>query len=175
MRINHWEDVIKTFKALSYLVKSADPNGVIELFLSSNVNQPKESGKDETKSLVEYLSRQPPQGGRSHYGTCNMENCLASVLGRVKGALVPEKNIFGVPKKIARHVNVYIFTDALWEDTNGVVCGVEKPIENLSAFMRSNGLNRTSVALQFIQFGNSDLGRKRLEYLDNDLGRKIGM
>lgn len=171
MKSNHWHDVVNTFKALSYLVKTADPNGIIELILTSNAGKRKSSRRNETNSLLEILKKQGPSRG-----PCNMEDSLRTVLGQVKDMIPP------TPRKLPRlhpgksqvkGVNVYIFTDGVWEGGRDVKCGVEEPIQDLTTFMKQNGKGRTSAALQFVQFGDDELAEKRLKYLDDELGEHL--
>lgn len=165
----HWQDVLDTTRALSYLVKSADPNGIIELSVTSNAASFHKTRKYETSSLSQFLKQQ--EGGRD-VGACNMEESLGAILDRVKSTISPERVVLG-RKKTARPVNVYILTDAKWENDHSKSCGVDELIKRLTEFMKSRSLNRTLVSLQFIQFGDSDVAHKRLEYLDDELGQEL--
>lgn len=167
----HWNRVVTTTKALAYLVKSADPDGIIELSLTSSPEKPHKTGKNETSSLLTLLEK---HGSRSSPGSraCNMEHVLGILLKRVRAAHLLPKETFYKKTVDPRPLNVYILTDAIWEGRE-VKCGVDLPIRNLMSFMKEKGLDRTFVALQFIQFGSDELGKKRLQYLDNDLGKEL--
>lgn len=172
MKEKHWDTVVDTFKALSYLVKKADPNG-IDLVLTSKPDTGEKSGRNETKTLVGVLEAEKRQ--RS-IAPCNMEISLAKVLTTVKKKLgvTPSRIKLLGRNNDVKGVNVYIFTDAVWEGGNDEACGVEEPIRDLIRFMRTDSrLGRTSVALQFIQFGDDDLAERRLAYLDDELGREL--
>ncbi|KAG8164294.1 hypothetical protein KVR01_006212 [Diaporthe batatas] len=165
MRQNHWDDVIDTVKALGYLVKHADPNGV-ELFVTSNPTRPRKSGAREISTLVRWLDN--PER-RYPGGPCNMESSLSSILDHVKSGLKKGPGFFQQTNR--RGTSVYILTDAIWEGGTRKQCGVEDPIKDLVRKMQKLCKTRTTVALQFIQFGDDPLGKQRLQYLDDTLGK----
>lgn len=158
MRKHHWNDVIRTFKALGYLVKSVHPNG-IELFLTSMPWKSEGKRKKARKKLISFLEGCANQ---SDSGNCNMEDSLGRILEQVKSSLSAQ-----------RYFNVYIFTDAVWEPSEEIVCGVDVPIRSLVTEMKRLNLMRTHLALQFIRFGDDEIGRNRLRYLDDDLGKEL--
>lgn len=168
MRTQHWDKVVETVYALGYLVKSADPDGV-ELFLTSRPSKVKRGAPKEIGSLVRFLREQSQQ---AQIGNCNMENSLSPILEHVKSGLKNSK----IPKlfqRSRRGTNVYILTDAIWEGGTRIQCGVEEPITGLVNTMRALGKTRTTVALQFIQFGDNEVGKQRLQYLDDTLGKEL--
>lgn len=169
MRRHHWNHVIDTVKALGYLVKHADPNGV-ELFVTSNPTKPRKSGAKEISTLVRWLEE--PERTRPG-GPCNMESSLSSILEYVKTGLTKGSGFLQQMNR--RGTSVYILTDAIWEGGTETQCGVEEPIKDLRRVMQSLGKARTTVALQFIQFGSDALGEKRLRYLDDELGKEIDL
>lgn len=169
MRKHHWAQVVDAVQALGYLVKHADPDGV-ELFYTSRPRKAKKSGGKEITSLVRSLEehgRKPPEG------PCNMEHSLGPILEHAKNSLT--KGSLFRQQTNRRDINVYILTDAIWEGGTDVCCGVEEPIKSLSKTMQDLGKNRTSVALQFIQFGDDALGEQRLRYLDDTLGKQLDL
>lgn len=171
MRDQHWDRVIELVKTLGYLVKSADPDGVVELFFTSRPTEPRKSGGKEISSLVRWL-KEHPQTSRA--GVCNMENRLGPILEHVKSGLKSSKR----PKlfqRSRRGTNVYILTDAIWEGGTEVKCGVEEPIKSLRKAMLELGKTRATVALQFIQLGDDTLGEERLAYLDDTLGTELNL
>jgi hypothetical protein len=170
MRKHHWEDVVRAVKALGYLVKHADPDGV-ELFFTSRPTKPKKSGAKETNSLVRCVEDQPRA---SLAGPCNMELSLGTILEHVKHGLKPKGSRFRQQAN-RRGVNVYILTDAIWEGGTEVKCGVEEPIKGLRNEMEDLRKTRTTVALQFIQFGDDAVGTERLRYLDDTLGEELNL
>lgn len=181
MRSQHWKDVCDTFEALSYLATEADPNG-IELFLASNpTNKEKPSKFNPQKHLVQFLKK---QSTNAPVGSCNMESSLSTVFDDIKDGLKGTSNNSSSWRKRAaffskttrpRGVNVYILTNGVWEGGDKIKCGVERPITTLIQQMQRFGKDRTYVALQFIQFGNDDLGKARLDYLDNELGKELNL
>lgn len=169
MRKYHWKQVIKAVKALGYLVKHAELDGV-DLFFTSSSTKPEKSGIRESTTLVRSLEEheRTPAGG-----PCNMESSLGPILEHVKSR-VTKVSRFRQQKK-CRGINVYILTDAIWEGGTGVQCGVEEPIKDLRRTMQALGKTRAAVFLQFIQFGDDTLGRERLRYLDEELGKQLDL
>lgn len=169
MRKNHWNEVIDAVKALGYLVKHADPDGV-ELFVTSGSAKLKKSGTKEISTVVRSLAQheRTPLGG-----PCNMESSLGPILEHVKSNLAKGPGFLQQTNR--RGINVYILTDAIWEGGPDVQCGVEEPIKDLSRTMKALGKTRTTVALQFIQFGDDALGKERLRYLDEELGKQLDL
>lgn len=177
MRSQHWTAVCRTFEALSYLTKAADPNG-IELVLTSNPTEKKKIGKDKTQKLVQFLKEQQTS---VRTGACSMEQSLGTIFEDIKDGLRGTNSarrfssflpVSREPTQ-ARGVNVYIFTNGVWEGGKEVQCGVEGPITTLIQQMQEVNKDRTYVALQFIQFGSDELGGERLNYLDNKLGQDL--
>lgn len=169
MRTQHWDKVIEAVLALGYLVKPADPDGM-ELFLTSDPARCKKSR--DSNGLVRTLE---DHQRTSSVGACNMENSLSPIFDHVKNGLKSKKRANFLPRTQRRGTNVYILTDAIWEGGEEVTCGVERPIKNLTTRMRELGKDRTTVALQFIQFGNDALGKERLRYLDDTLGDELDL
>lgn len=169
MRRHHWDQVVKVVHALGYLVKHADPDGV-ELFFTSRPTKAKKSGAKEITSLVRSLEE---HGRKRPEGPCNMENSLGPILDHVKSGLT--KGSMFRQQTSRRGISVYILTDAIWQGGTELRCGVEEPIKNLSRTMQELGKHRTTVALQFIQFGDDLLGEKRLRYLDDTLGSQLDL
>lgn len=133
-----------TTKALAYLGKSGDPNGKIELSLTSSPDKIHKTGKNENSSLSALLEQ---QRSKSSPGRCNMEHVLGTLLQRVKEDLSPRETLMSFKRAVpARPVNIYILTDAIWEGRE-IHCGVDGPIRSLTTFMKKQGLDRTFVAL----------------------------
>lgn len=168
MRKLHWNEVVPTVRALSYLVKDADPNG-IELFLTSRPTKPEKALHGVTSSLVDFLKSFKESDTQP---ICNMENSLGDILNPVKDRLAPSR--FRLSSRTPK-TSIYILTDALWELTDRVKCGVENPIISLIDKMKKHNIMRTDVSIQFIRFGDDALSKKRLKYLDNGLAKDHGL
>ncbi|KAJ0122084.1 hypothetical protein J7T55_002596 [Diaporthe amygdali] len=52
-------------------------------------------------------------------------------------------------------------------------CNMENSLSPIFDHVKNGLKNRTTVALQFIQFGNDALGKERLRYLDDTLGEQL--
>lgn len=166
MRNLHWADVLQTFKALAYLVKGCDPNG-IELYTTSRPGKPKKARKGTTDVLVGFLESLDKG---SSAGDGNIEQSLGEIFTRVKSSLSPGR----LSMRNQPCISVYILTDGLWggRETGS---GVDVPIRSLVEEMKRNNLMRTHVSVQFIRFGDDPQARRLLRSLDNDLGRELNL
>ncbi|KAK3687787.1 hypothetical protein B0T22DRAFT_378036 [Podospora appendiculata] len=177
MRDFHWADVTKTFKALSYLVKGCDPNG-IELYLLSNPSHQKKGQKDKTRDLVEHLklegvSKTAPSDSGS------IESSFSTILARLKNQM--KSDTTGLRSSFRSFVttpnltkaNIYFLTDAKWGPMGRSGPAIAQPIRTLVNEMRKHDRDRTDVSIQFIQFGADREARKQLKYLDDTLGNEL--
>ncbi|CAI6340153.1 unnamed protein product [Periconia digitata] len=162
----HWNNVLDTFGALAYLVKSKDPDG-IEIRYTSNPTY-YDRNKDR-KPLFQKLSRS------TRGGNCD----IGLTLGRVLKELGPDgsKNLLSrlglhksnyKPKKWG--VNIYIFTDGIWQDGDGWVDRIVQAMKRLE----DQGMEKGQLGIQFIQFGDNAEGTRRLKILDDEL-RQYGV
>jgi hypothetical protein len=150
----HWSQIQKAFEVLAYLVKDADPNGMELYFTNSDASGQQ---KNRTKLLRLLQSVQiRGQGG--------LESSLSKILDRCirPGLLHP---LLGR----ARHsVNIYVFTDGVWNGEDDTLCGIDDAIMRTAAKMTT----RNSIGIQFIQFGDNETGTQRLQILDDGLREK---
>jgi hypothetical protein len=86
-----------------------------------------------------------------------------TVESRSKLSFLPRKS------KKNQGLSIYVLTDGAWQDSPGPVCGVEEPIRILTKTLTENRQLDTKVGIQFIRFGNDQLGERRLEILDSQL------
>jgi hypothetical protein len=169
MRLHHWENTADTFKALAHLVNQVDPDG-IELFFTSDPDKGCKSlwpklpmfHRGEIKSLVDLVN---DRRNKVSENVCHMELSLSTILDQVKKKL---------SSRHQRETSIYILTDAVWDDPmDNYACGVDNPIRSLVQEMRKKNVMRTRISLQFILFGNNELSKRRLKYLDDDLGKEL--
>ena len=66
----------------------------------------------------------------------------------------------------ARELNVYIFTDGVWNPDCDVVPEIDKIVQTILEL----NLSQRKIGLQFISFGDDEDGLARLNLLDNCLG-----
>ena len=62
-------------------------------------------------------------------------------------------------------LSLYVLTDGDWPNCNAV-----RPVEDMIQL----GRPKEQVGIQFVRFGNSPVGEKRLKYLDSGLRKKYG-
>lgn len=167
MKNYHWSRVIKTFRALAHLTNKVDPDG-IELYFRSGPDQPKKPPKlswwngNGAEKLVEKVeSQRTKQRGI----ICYMESSISKILDQVKRKL-PRKN---------SETSIYILTDGIWDNAteSGNICGVDNAIRSLVGEMRRLNLMPSHVSIQFIRFGDSEVAKSRLKYLDDKLAEEL--
>ncbi len=154
---HYQSEVARTAKVLMHLVKDCDPNG-IELRFTSNPGKAYKGttffgAKTKTKHLVDKI--------RTHLdtcdaGPCNMEQQLDVILKDVVRA--------------DRKTSITVFTDGVWErGTPADGGGVEDTLISVADRIHRWGMRRTDIAIQFVRFGDDELGIRRLTYLDDHL------
>lgn len=150
----HWKYLISVFEALSYVVKTVDPNG---LDLHFTVSDDKYLNRKETAPLIKTVRSQPRRS------TTDMNIRLTTLLQAYQNKLSKKKSRFSSEVK---PMNLYILTDGVWEtETN-----VEAPIRSLVKTLNEQGMGRLQIGIQFIYFGNNPNALERLEHLDSGLG-----
>jgi hypothetical protein len=165
----HQDRVVSDIKALAYLFKQLDPDGV-EI---ANTSSPQKIKKFKKSDDVATFINQTYKDGWD--APCNMEKALEIILGTVREKFSKRTSRLQRPfprQRTVRPVSVYIVTDGRWDDSTQGLCGADKPVETLIKAMKVNGIGRTQISLQFIRYGNEDRGRRRLEILDNELAKR---
>lgn len=168
----HWPDVKCTGDALTYVLKDADPDG-FEIYMT-NAGEPIK--RKDRKGLFDkygYFDNHRPRPG---LGPCPMEAVLSQVLGAaVKKALAPPSTFHRMMSRKIHGVSVYVFTNGVWESQrshgvfSGEASGVEKAIKSAVERLQNAGEFRTFLSIQFIRFGEDPEGRRRMEWLDDDI------
>lgn len=170
MRSHYWGNVADTFRALEYPASQVDPDG-IELYFTSDPGKGYKSlwnrfpmlHRGEPKSLIDLVIDRRKVGD----DICHMERSLSMILEKVKKKL---------SSRHQRETSIYILTDAVWDDPTDrymYLCGVDNPIRSLVKEMCNKNIMRTHVSLQFILFGENAVSKRRLKYLDDDLGKDL--
>lgn len=158
----HWTEVENLFGDLAYLIRELDPDGA-ELYFMISVDTKRSR---HTTQLIQMLHSK----ARNLRGTSNAAIRLASILQGYQKRLDKEKEPparFSIRKTAdVRPMNVYVFTNGVWQPN----CDVATPIRRLVDKLEALGSPNDKVGIQFIQFGNSEAGRSKLEYLDSSLG-----
>ncbi|KAI2476234.1 SPS1 Serine-threonine protein kinase [Pyrenophora tritici-repentis] len=154
----HWEQVRRVFEALAYLVKELDPDG-IELRFTNNCSLDDRS-KDR-RNLIRTLKRVTPSG------QCQMGLALSKILPRYPQNQPDKRSSWRPAPAEKTGMNIYIFTDGVWSKENNCVETTVQHIELLVDKLVQSG-QLQGVGIQFIRFGDDQVGRERLDFLDND-------
>ncbi|KAI1577344.1 SPS1 Serine threonine protein kinase [Pyrenophora tritici-repentis] len=154
----HWEQVRRVFEALAYLVKELDPDG-IELRFTNNCSLDDRS-KDQ-RNLIRTLKRVTPSG------QCQMGLALSKILPRYPQNQPDKRSSWRPAPAEKTGMNIYIFTDGVWSKENNCVETTVQHIELLVDKLVQSG-QLQGVGIQFIRFGDDQVGRERLDFLDND-------
>ncbi|CAG9975601.1 unnamed protein product [Clonostachys byssicola] len=171
----HQAAVIEAVDNLAYLVKQLDPDGGEIRWTSSP--QTKDSFSNSTQAGD---SARRAFAERSQVD-CNIEGALMEALPtNFRSGLMVSGSSWGIRSGLSRirynssakRLSVLIFTDGVWVPSDGGLCGAERPIEHLIQQMKSQGVQRSGIAVQFLRFGSDPAGIGRLDYLDNDLAKK---
>jgi hypothetical protein len=157
MRV-HKPDVIHTFSTLAYLVKTKDTDG-IELCFTTSPRSMWHRNK-HTTPLVEALRR------IGFSGQSDIAYSLPKVLREYDPKPNKKKNrLSKLFSKEKWGVNIYVFTDGVWEAGESWLDGVVEAIKDLL----DKGMKSNQMGIEFVQFGDDTEGTRRLQMLDDDL------
>ncbi|KAJ9137164.1 hypothetical protein NKR23_g9434 [Pleurostoma richardsiae] len=162
----HAARVLEAFDTLAYIAKK-DKNKV-QLAFTSTLEE-KIHGSTEISPLMKVLQ----ECGYDQLG-CFMEEKLTWLVDNILiERLVPET----LPPSTSRRrpsdarplqnhpISLIVFTDGRWgDDTDGAV-GVQNAIQRLIDCVKQHNLPRTRIMIQFIQFGDDEIGKRHLKYL----------
>lgn len=143
----HKADVADMVGLLAWILKDFDPDGIeLRLAVADQGFNSKNSS-----SLVDSLTRSTFQA------TCNMAHCLGRIFEEYKERI--RQHAPGFP---ARPMNIYVLTNGIWQHR----CEVEEQITDFVRFLIANRANRRQVGIQFVRFGEDEVGKARLRALD---------
>lgn len=154
---DHATECYDAFKAFAYIAKLIDNDGIELCFSSDPKRIYKASG---TASL---LNKFPDQkwdqiAFEDKFGVFIDDHVIPRLSSRFP------KIIRGRPLK---RLSIFVFTDGRWGHDEEAAGGVENPVRKLIDEILEKRLYRTQVMLQFIRFGNDEIGERYLSYLDN--------
>ncbi|KAH6997700.1 hypothetical protein BKA56DRAFT_6429 [Ilyonectria sp. MPI-CAGE-AT-0026] len=153
----------EAFKAFSYIAKLTDHDGMELCFSSDPKKIHKEMGT--ARLLDKFRDQKWDQiAFEDKFGEFIDNHVIPRLLSKFL------RIMRGISLK---DLTIFVFTDGRWGLDEEPAGGVENPIRNLVNKIQQKGLGRTQVSLQFIQFGNDEMGKRYLPYLDNygiDLG-----
>ncbi|OTA97618.1 hypothetical protein M434DRAFT_391812 [Hypoxylon sp. CO27-5] len=166
MKTQHREAVSNTFIALSYLAKKIDEDG-LDLFFTS---QPSERfHKRRTSKLLSEVQQHFIRHPNS--GTSGMEASMGQVIDYIIKKLDNRPTTFtglpGIAQRLKQQprITLIVFTDGRWGNGSTNISGVVQEIQRLIDNVKSRGLGRTTVTIQFIRFGNDPESICRLKSL----------
>ncbi|KAK6065582.1 hypothetical protein SCUP515_11140 [Seiridium cupressi] len=167
---SHLDFVARTVKALAYLSKELDPDG-IEVACTSN---PRKIVRCRSSTQADDFVRENFRTG--HESDCNIEMALETIVDPIKQKLMKRSSHWShlapFQKSTLRPVSIYVLTDGHWDESAGGICGADKPIESLISAMRQGRVGRTQASLQFVRFGDDPRRMRRLDLLDDELGER---
>lgn len=150
----HWQTVNKVFKALSYIVKEMDKDGLDLYFTISETCEKKAKRTSKLLPIVEARK----QHGNS---TTDINHRLTKILEEYKNNLDNKKWYQSEIKPLS----LYILTDGLWENE----CTAIEPIRNAVQKLEDLRKDEKQIGIQFISFGHDPIGLQRLHHLDDGL------
>ena len=170
---DHWDDVVPLLDTLAYIVKETDQNGIDLFFTMSHVHY---TNRKKTRKLVHVAEKQRPlktKKGTEHLSDIHWR--LSSILEKYQKRLKEEdqSNLNSSRNRPwhahdpsdVRGLNLYIFTDGIWQPGADAVSPIKSLVETLEKYKKP----KDQVGIQFIHFGNDREGTERLSYLDSGL------
>lgn len=164
------DEVLRVVPCLGYLVKHFDPNGLQLLMTSHPHDMVTCQNSTSMKDFINSKFRSGPT-------PCQIEHALEQALDGVYRS-IPQlatsnrrgsvSNFSSLWRRV-KPFSILVFTDGVWDDSDHGVSGADHPIERCIARMKEHGVARTKVAIQFVQFGASAKGNRRLTFLDDGL------
>ncbi|KAF2971549.1 hypothetical protein GQX73_g1986 [Xylaria multiplex] len=173
----HWDDVKNTANALTYILKTVDPDG-LEIHMASSRKPLKCKDRGALFDRSGYFYQNQPRQGLK---TCPMETVLSDILeAAMEKALTPTSRLGRRISREIRGISVYVFTNGIWESPQRrdgsyeEAGGVENAIKTaVNRLQRANKM-RTFLSIQFISFGDDREGLRRMRWLDDDIKAKTG-
>jgi hypothetical protein len=157
----HWENVLKVFETVPYIVKEADPDGFDLWF--TGPGKPLKKCRDTTAPLRAVETRK-------QQGTTDINDKLDRIFDdHIEALKKPRTGLFARLSKSVKPLSLYVFTDGVWEKD----CNPGPLVENFVRQLESLGKVKGKVGIQFISFGKDPVGLERMELLDSGLNVKL--
>jgi hypothetical protein len=154
----HWREVKKVFEALAYLVKLMDPDGIELRFANSCEHDDRQKHRN---GLMKNFEKVKPGG------QCQMGIALNKILPKYYRTQMDKRSSRSSRVEEKPPVNIYILTDGVWSQGQECISNVQDHITRLVNHLWETG-RLEHVGIQFIRFGDDEIGRQRLDILDND-------
>ncbi|KAK8051186.1 hypothetical protein PG993_002571 [Apiospora rasikravindrae] len=153
----HWERVVSMFKALYFLVKPLDDDGV-DVYFTSEPNKKFNKRWETTEKYFERIEKR-----RLRFELCPMEKCLSERFLEISQAIDQDG-------KSARRTSLFVLSNGHWAQNDAdKACGVAILIRNMVDKLVGSTMDRFQLSLQFVRFNTDDIGTPRLAYLDDDI------
>jgi len=68
-----------------------------------------------------------------------------------------------------------VLTDGRWQGGNAQLRDVARAVEHIVKFLDSSQAPDKKVGIQFIRFGNDEVGKQRLKYLDAEMPKVMNL
>ena len=162
---DHRNELEEVLELLWAMVAKQDPDGA-ELYISTDMKALKP--RTDARMLEELQSRPAKDAP-------DMRHCFGQIIEKYQNRL-GKRNIKSkvfhwntTPARGPRKLSLYVLTDGIWQSKTDL----RQVIRTLVEHLIEHKLTNKQVGIQFIQFGNNERGRKRLEELD--LGLKLDL
>jgi len=157
----HWDNVMKVFETLSYMVKEVDPDGFDVWFTGSSKPMKNCTNTSGPVEAVEH---------RRKHGITDINVRLGEIFeGYLEDLKKPRTGFFSKMSKPAKPLSLYVLTDGMWEKN----CNPRPVVENFVQQLINLGKVKGRVGIQFISFGQDPVGLDHLERLDSGLKVKL--
>jgi len=155
--LEHWPNVCKTFKALTYLVRET---GDAKIDLYFTISQRCEKRVRKSKDLLPIVQAMEDEI-RGKDSTTDINIRLTQILEEYKRNLDNNHWWRSKPKPLS----LFIFTDGIWEEE----VTASEPIQSAVTKLEDLRKDKRQIGVQFISFGDDPEGLGRLEHLDDRL------
>lgn len=158
----YWDDVEKCASLLAFCTTRFDDDGIDLSFMFSN----KEKNTKGYKSISKLVQGNRPPEHHTGSSQLNQKNNINAVLGKILREYQRKIRAYAPhPKKLV----LFVLTDGDWLPHSDA----REPLRDLAKAIEKHELPQNQVGVQFIRFGNSKHGSKRLSDLDDFLPTDI--
>jgi hypothetical protein len=165
----HWPAVLSLFGDLAYLIKKEklDPDGS-ELYFTVSDEWKR---KKDTTDLKDMVSARAKHLGNNSNPARRLDWHLKKYEEELEEYENSRSRVVSFSKPV-RPKNIYIFTDGVWQPGETCLDRIKRPIKRLVDTLEAVRAPDDQIGLQFIQFGNDEVGTRRMVILDEQLGLK---
>ena len=160
----HWDNVVKVFEALSYIVKEAGSNG-FDLWFTGPGNPMKRC--KNTSGPLQDVERRKQQGTTDI--KLKLGRILEDYVDEFKKSQSSKRILLNILSKPLKPLSLYVLTDGIWEPE----CDPAPLIRSFVLQLVDLRKLQSQVGVQFISFGKDPIGRKRMEQLDLSLDASL--